>query len=220
MDSFGERITTIEQLRSRYREPSPIVQRKKFSTLLPQFVEFIGMSTFCVVSTVDADGNTDASPRGGAPGFVRVLDDRRLLIPDLIGNNLLDSITNIVETGVVAVLFVVPGEEETVRVNGRAVITVEPELLSLWSDEVRTPRAAIGIEVTETYHHCAKAFRRGGLWQPDTWPSDVPDFCVTYVERFDGMPEATRLRELLEDGYSVDLDGERAAGEAAHWPEY
>jgi len=206
MEYFGRRITDREGLRSRYRAPSELVQRKKFALVDAQFRQFIAMSPFCLVATSDGAGNTDVSPRGGPAGFVRVLDETHLLVPDLSGNNLLDTLGNIVDNGSVGLLFIVPGEDETVRVNGRACLTVEPSMLATWDGELRTPKAAIGVEVTEVYHHCAKAFRRSSMWQPANWPAgdDVPDFCETYAERFD-LVEAGVLRTVLEDGYTADL---------------
>ncbi len=212
MPDFGETLTTIDELRMRYHQPSDLVKAKKFTELDARFREFLAISPFCLIATSSADGALDVSPRGGPPGFVRALDDQRLAIPDLSGNNLLDSATNIVDTGTIGLLVTVPGEDETIRINGRACITVDPEILSLWDGELRTPKIAIGIEVVEVFHHCAKAFRRGGLWDPTSWPDQatVPDFCNTYVERFElGLP-ADQLRGLLEDGYAEALAEERA----------
>lgn len=133
--------------------------------------DFIARSTFCVVATVSTGGHLDVSPRGGPAGFVRVLDDHRLALPDLNGNNRLDSLRNIIETGHVAMFFVVPGLGETLRVNGAAVVTADDEVLGGFADELRRPVTAIGVTVDEAFVHCAKAFRRGGIWDPSSWPT-------------------------------------------------
>lgn len=214
MEIFGRRLATHDDLRSHYREPSEIVRHKKFGSLDGQFREFIALSPFCVVATTDAEGNTDVSPRGGPAGFVRVLDDRHLLLPDLSGNNLLDSLSNVIDAASIGLLFLVPGEDETIRVNGRACITIEPDLLASWDGELRRPKAAIGIEVVEVFHHCAKAFRRSGMWQPDTWAAagTAPDFCATYTERFGLTVDAEQLRGMLEEGYAMELTHEQTLG--------
>ena len=214
MEIFGRRIATHDELRAHYREPSDLVRHKKFGTLDGQFREFVELSPFCLVATTDALGNTDVSPRGGPPGFVRVIDERHLLLPDLSGNNLLDSLSNVIDTPSIGLLFLVPGADETVRVNGRACVTVDPDLLSAWDTELRRPKAAIGIEVVEVFHHCAKAFRRSGMWQPDSWaaPGVAPDFCATYNERLGLEIEPLQLREMLEQGYAADLAEERPTG--------
>ena len=116
---------------------------------------------------------------------MRTLDAQRLVIPDLSGNNLLDSLQNIVANSHAGLLFVIPGRDETLRVEGDACLTTDPALLSLWDDELRAPRVAIGIQVRTVYIHCAKSFRRGRVWDPGSWAelADAPDACAVLVEQ-------------------------------------
>ena len=117
------------------------------------------------------EGRCDVSPRGGAPGFVQVLDDTRLAIPDASGNNRLDTLRNITQTGQIGLLFLIPGMAETLRVNGRACISTDPELLARHDvGGGKPPKAVIGVDLDEAFLHCAKAFMRSRLWEPAAWP--------------------------------------------------
>jgi PPOX class probable FMN-dependent enzyme len=125
---------------------------------------------------VSADGRMDVTPRGGPPGFVTVLDERRLALPDATGNRRLDTLENVVATGRIGLIFVIPGRDTTLRVNGRACVTARPELLDRLTPVGKPPRTAIVVEAEEVYAHCPKAFVRSRLWDPDTWPdpADLP----------------------------------------------
>ncbi|MBN4047577.1 pyridoxamine 5'-phosphate oxidase family protein [Acidimicrobiaceae bacterium AH-315-P05] len=167
---FSEVVGTVADLRALYREPSAVVQAKSTRQLDGPSRGFVARSTFVLVGTTDGHGGTaDVSPRGGPPGFVKVIDDQRIVIPDLNGNNRIDTLANIIDSPQVGLLLLVPGNGETLRINGRAVVTVADEVLDLFDSEFRRPRTAIGIEIDEVFLHCAKSIRRGGLWQPDTW---------------------------------------------------
>ena len=159
-------IDSHDALRARYADPKPLAVRKQLAALDPHCRQFIALSPFVVMSTADAAGRLDASPRGGAPGFVRVADDVTLLIPDAPGNNRLDSLSNIVETGGIGLLFLVPGFDETLRVNGRAAVSADPATLAACADDRRTPKTVIRVTVLEAYLHCAKSLMRSGLWDP------------------------------------------------------
>jgi PPOX class probable FMN-dependent enzyme len=127
-----------------------------------------------VLSSVAPDGRVDVSPKGGTPGFVAVLDDHRLAIPDMSGNNRLDSLRNIVGdagAGKVAVLALVPAVGETLRVNGTARVTTDPAVLDACPVDGKRPRVAVVVEVDTAFLHCAKALRRSGIWEPERWPS-------------------------------------------------
>jgi PPOX class probable FMN-dependent enzyme len=127
---------------------------------------FIARSPFVALATVGADGHADVSPRGDPPGFVKVLDATTLAVPERPGNKLMDSLANILETGSVGLLFVIPGIEETLRVNGKATITDDPELVATMQVRGQAPKLAIVVRVEEAYLHCAKAFKRSRLWDP------------------------------------------------------
>lgn len=161
-------IETIAQLRERYAAPRERAIKKQLASLDRHCRRFISLSPFLVISTSDLTGRLDASPRGGKPGFVHVDDQGELLIPDASGNNRLDSLQNIVETGRVGLLFLIPGVDETLRVNGTAVVSIqESDIHAFRDDKNRLPMAVIRVKVEEAYLHCAKAFMRSRLWSRD-----------------------------------------------------
>ena len=208
-------LTGLQEL---YREPSKLVQSKKRPQLDDASKAFIAAAPFLLLGTSDADGRLDVSPRGGPSGFVQVLDDERLAIGDLNGNNLLDSLRNIVATGKVGLLFVHPGKDETLRVNGHACVTADPDVLDLFPPGLARPKTAIGITVDEVFVHCAKSFRRGGVWEPESWAAlaQGPDAAAILACQFsleDG-PDALRVR--LAESYAADLSADRAVTPPAH----
>jgi PPOX class probable FMN-dependent enzyme len=161
-------ITSLAALRELYPAPAGRTLLKQLAALDAHCERFIALSPFVVLATTGVDGRADASPRGGAPGFVKIRDAHTLLIPDAPGNNRLDSLENIVATGRAGLLFMIPGINETLRVNGKAVLSTGAGDLAACADERRTPRAVIRIGVEEAYLHCAKAFMRSGLWKPES----------------------------------------------------
>jgi len=210
---FDQVITTESQLRDIYRMPGDVVVQKVLSRLDRHARTFIEAAPFVLVGTASPDGTADVSPKGGPAGFIVVLDDQRLAIPDLAGNNLLDSITNIVHGSGIGLLFLVPGVDETLRVNGLACVTTDPSVLDACAVKDRRPKAAIGVTVTQQYMHCAKAFRRSGLWSAQTWPNrdtlpslgcilrdQMASFGEVPVETLDGMLEADYARTMWEPG--------------------
>jgi uncharacterized protein len=202
---FRDVVTTHGALRGLYREPHALALRKKLDHLDEGCRGVIAAASFVLMATSDADGRCDVSPRGGPPGFVRILDDRRLAIPDLNGNNLLDSLGNLVDNPRLALLFVVPGHDETLRVEGRAWITTDPEILDGFT-ELRRPRCAVGVAVEQAFMHCAKAFRRGGVWDPASWPvvdGASPLHVMAGHCGIDLPPD--ELVEMAEQGYRHDL---------------
>jgi PPOX class probable FMN-dependent enzyme len=207
----GGIVRTTEALRALYREPSQLVQRKKRPEIDDASRRFIASSPFLLVATAGADGGVDVSPRGGDPGFVRVLDERHVAIPDLNGNNLIDSLSAVVVTGRAGLLFVVPGRDETLRLNGAAWVSTDADLLSSFSAAIRTPKVALVVRADEVFIHCAKAFRRGRVWDPDAWAelAGAPDGIEILCEQrlVDVDPEA--VRGALERGYAEDLAADR-----------
>lgn len=163
-------ITTLEALRQLYGPASERSLKKEMPSLDPHATRFIELSPFVVLASSDADGQMDASPRGGDAGFVRVLNTQTVLIPDSPGNNRLDTLENIVSTGRLGLLFMVPGFDETLRINGQAVLSTDPSDLALCVDARRTPKLVIRVTVDSVYLHCAKAFMRSQLWDPSRHP--------------------------------------------------
>ena len=157
-------ITTLAALRELYGPARERSLKKEIPSLEAHAVQFIGLSPFVVLASSSADGLMDASPRGGEPGFVKVLDAQTILVPDAPGNNRLDTLENIVTTGRVGSLFMVPGFDETLRVNGRAVLSTDPADLALCADARRTPALVIRVTVESVYLHCGKALMRSQLW--------------------------------------------------------
>ncbi len=199
-------VTSLEQLRTMYREPSSLVQAKKQTVIDSASAGFIDRCPFLILSTSSSGGDVDASPRGGPPGFVQRLSDRQIAIPDLNGNNLVDSISNIVEQGHAGVLLIMPGADETLRINGRAVVTTSDDVLDGFTDKLRRPKSAIVVEVDELFAHCAKAFQRGRVWDTNAWEdlADSPDIADIISAQ---MPDfaAPDLRVGLAAGYAADL---------------
>lgn len=160
-------IETQQALRSIYPEPKPRSLAKQLDRLDKHCRHFISLAPFLVIATTGKDGRVDASPRGGAPGFVQVVDDKTVHLPDALGNNRLDSFTNIVQTGKVGLIFFIPGMDETLRVNGTAILKDDPELLRSFPHDRHPPRIVVEIGVEEAYLHCAKALMRSKLWAAD-----------------------------------------------------
>jgi hypothetical protein len=160
---------TIENpaaLRELYAAPKERSVRKQIPFLDAHCRNFVALSPFLILATSDSDHNMDASPRGGEPGFVKVDEGGELLIPDAPGNNRLDSFENIVATGKVGLLFLIPGVDETLRVNGTAALSTSPEDIGACTTERRAPRLVLRVTVQAAYLHCAKALMRSRLWDP------------------------------------------------------
>jgi PPOX class probable FMN-dependent enzyme len=161
-------ITSETRLRELYGEPMERALRKQLDRLDVHCRRVVELSPFVVVATAGADGRLDATPRGGEPGFVRVHDERTLLIPDHRGNRRLDTLSNLIVRPGIALLFLVPGVDETLRVNGSAEIDDDPELRASLAVDGRAPTTVVRVHVQEAYLHCAKALMRSRLWDPAT----------------------------------------------------
>jgi uncharacterized protein len=186
-------------LRSLIGEPSELVQAKVSDRLNELTRQFVERSPFLCLATSAADGTCDVSPRGDPSGFVRILDERTLLLPDRPGNRLADSLRNVMQNPHVALLFVVPGVTDTFRVNGTATIVTDPELLEACAVEGKTPKLGLRIEIQEAFTHCSKAFLRAQLWDPDR-----------FVDR-DELPSPGELLRSVEPSVDPDTyDAERA----------
>jgi PPOX class probable FMN-dependent enzyme len=193
-------ITHLSQLRKLYSGASERAVKKEIPALDVHAIQFIRLSPFVVIASGDAQGQQDSSPRGGDPGFVKVLDVQTLLIPDAPGNNRLDTLENIVANGHLGLLFLVPGFDETLRINGRAVLSTAPEDLAFCADERRTPVVAIRVSVDSVYLHCAKALMRSKLWDTEQ-----------RVERSQMPTMGEMLRDQVRQFKNEDIDVEPQA---------
>lgn len=193
-------------VRAHYGEPSDRAKAKQLSQLDQHARTFIGLSPFLVIASSDAQGRGDATPRGDAPGFVMVLDDTTLLIPDRPGNRRVDTMLNVSENPGVGLLFLVPGVNETLRVNGLARMTADPELLKPLAAQGKEPVAGLFVQVEEVYFHCGKALIRSRLWNPDTRVerSCFPSLGRILADQIAGTVLAESERSI-EEGYRTKL---------------
>jgi len=199
-------ITTAAALRALYPEPRERALKKQIAAIDVHAQRFIELSPFVVLASCSAAGSVDASPRGGAPGFVKVADAHTLLIPDAPGNNRLDSFRNIVEAGGVGLLFMIPGFDETLRVNGRATLSQDAALLARCADERRTPKLVIRVQVSEVYLHCAKAFMRSRLWDARSQvPRETLPTMGQMLNDQTGIDTPPETREEMCRRYAADL---------------
>ncbi|MFV9550833.1 MSMEG_1061 family FMN-dependent PPOX-type flavoprotein [Algibacter sp. PT7-4] len=158
------KIENESQLRELYGYPKGRAKDKVLSYIEKHALNFIGKSPFLTLATSNKTGKMDASPRGGIPGFVKVINVNTLVIPDAKGNNRVDSICNIIETARIGLLFFIPGIDETLRINGSAYLSTNTEYITLFNNEQNPPKACIIVSVEEAFLHCAKAFMRSNLW--------------------------------------------------------
>jgi uncharacterized protein len=171
-DPFDRALRNEAQLRELYEAPMERALRKELSRLDEMCERLIAGARMVLVASVSAEGRLDVSPRGGPPGFVTVLDEHHLAIPDATGNRRLDSLENVVASGRVGLIFLIGGRDTTLRVNGSACVSADPELLESLTPVGRPPRTAIVVRAEEVYAHCPKAFVRSKLWDPESWPAD------------------------------------------------
>jgi PPOX class probable FMN-dependent enzyme len=179
-DPFSGAFERPQQLRDFYAAAMENAVRKDIGHIDELCRRLIAAAPMLFVATFSAEGQGDVSPRGGQPGFVTVLDDHHLAIPDATGNRRLDTLENVVSTGRIALIFVIPGRDTTLRVNGCAAVTAEPDLLERLTPVGKPPKTAIVVRPEEVYVHCPKAFVRSKLWDPATWPD--PATLPTYAE--------------------------------------
>jgi uncharacterized protein len=171
VDPFAEAIASQAQLRELYDAPMERAVRKQLDRLDEMARRLVAVAPLVLVASHDPEGRCDVTPRGGQPGFVTVLDDDHVAIPDATGNNRLDTLQNVVATGHAGVIFLIPGRDQTLRVNGAARITADPAVLDRLAPVGKPPRTAIVVRADEVFAHCPKAFVRSRLWNPASWPS-------------------------------------------------
>lgn len=199
---FSGAFTSETQLRELYGTPSPMAAKKVIDRLDDGCRQLVALSPMVFVATHAADGRCDVTPRGGPPGFVIVLDDGHVAIPDATGNKRLDTLTNLVATGQAGLIFVIPGRSWTLRLNGRACVTASPEVLDRLTPVGKPPRTAIVVAADEVYTHCPKAFIRSDFWDPASWPSadDQPSPAeVLTAHVADPALPLAKVEQVLED---------------------
>ncbi len=205
-DQNGHRIETVEALRALIGESSPAVEMKINPTIDPFSRAFIERSPFVVLSTADRAGRLDVSPKGDHPGFVAVEDEATLLIPDRKGNKLIFGLQNILENPHVGVLFLLPGTNETVRVNGRAELTSDPAVLERLAARGAPALLAIRVHVEECFFHCGKAFLRAQLWKPETWAPQRVSFGKMFAAKVGGDEQmVAAIDEMIDEDYRSGL---------------
>lgn len=200
-------ISTLEQLRAVIGPESPAVRAKLSPTLDETARAFIAASPFALLATSDAQGRSDVSPKGDGAGFAVVEDERTLLVPDQKGNRLIFGLQNILANPHVALIFLVPGTEETLRVQGRAELSADPALLTRLAQRGKPAVLAIRVHVDQVFFHCAKAFRRSSLWRPETWLAPLR---ISFGEMFakkHGLDAdtAAKIDASIEENYRTEL---------------
>lgn len=202
-----EFITSQEDLRAAFGEKSDVAVRKQLRQIDAHSRHFIEHSPFVFIGSQDVSGNGDVSPKGDQPGFVRVLDDKTLAIPDRPGNNRLDTWENVVANPAVGLIFVIPGMNETLRINGEARLTLDADLCAQMHVNNRPARAVLIVKVHQVYMHCAKAFIRSKLWSPDTWPerSEQPTLGQILKDQVEIALTAEEFDEHLDASYKAKL---------------
>lgn len=198
-------------LRDLMPETHGLAIQKVLTALDPHAKAYISRSTFLCIGTQNADGKADVSPRGDPAGFVQILDDRTIAIPDRPGNNRLDTIANILSNPSVGLLFIVPGFDDTMRVNGKASLVTDPDLLESMAVNGRAPKLAIVVKIHTVFIHCAKAFRRSKLWDATQHQdrSELPSLVKIVLDQTTGAPddpdEIRKLDEGLEESYKRSM---------------
>lgn len=190
MTQFDDVILTREQFRSIMGLPSDKVTRKSLSALDQHCGTFIGRAPFMLISSADANGNSDVSPKGDAEGFVKIIDKSTLVIPDRLGNRRADTIENILQNPNVGLIFLIPGKTETLRVSGKAQVVRDKALRDSMAVKGKSPDFAIVVDVMEAFFHCSKCMIRSRLWQPRQWPD------------LEGLP---RLAQTMVDAGNLEL---------------
>ncbi|MGW0161922.1 pyridoxamine 5'-phosphate oxidase family protein [Mycobacterium sp. NPDC003323] len=193
-------VTTAAQLREIVGHPHPVVANKVAPKLADVHRTWLANSPLCFVATTDADGRVDVSPKGDPPGFVHIIDDSTIAIPERPGNKRVDGYLNVLQNPHVGTLFVIPGRGDTVRVNGRARIVADADYFDVLTVQGKRPILALEVTVEEVFFHCSKAFLRSDAWAPDTWnPESVPS-TAQLAKSF----KAEQSLEELEAYYSED----------------
>ena len=199
-----EFITSKEELRARYGETSERARLKEMRALDHHARNFIAHSPFVLIGSQDAEGNADVTPKGDKPGFVAVLDDATIAIPDRPGNNRLDTWENLLSNPAVGLLFMIPGMNETLRINGKGRLTADLALREKFAVDGKLPITVLVVTVEACYMHCAKAFMRSQLWKPETWPdrSTLPTLGQILADQIAMTQSGAEVDKSLAEAYA------------------
>ncbi|GJM14482.1 MAG: phosphohydrolase [Pseudohongiella sp.] len=198
------RIKSLADLQEVISDPHPRIQKKVCTQLDDHSIDFIARSPLVCLGTSNAAGELDVSPKGDAPGFVRVLDAHTLVIPERPGNHLAMGFRNLLENDRIGVFFLIPGVKESFRVNGQATLSRDPELLEAASVNGKPAVLCTIVTVEECFFHCGKALIRSKLWQADSWPSNRQSNMVQQLSEVIGVEEKA-LKESIESSYENNL---------------
>jgi PPOX class probable FMN-dependent enzyme len=200
-------VSTREELRAHYKPTHDAAIRKEMRVLDAHSRNFIAKSPFVLIGSSDGNGNADVTPKGDKPGFVAVLDDITLAIPDRPGNNRLDTLENILVNPAVGLLFLIPGMNETLRINGEARITLDGAMRERLAVEGKIPQSVIVVKAKAVYMHCAKAFMRSGLWAPETWRprSEMPTLGEIMRDQMALAGTAEQNDRMLDEAYRASM---------------
>ena len=200
-------IETLEELREAYGAPMDLAVRKEMTRLDEHSRLFLSRSPFVLIGSQDGEGNADVTPKGDGPGFAAVLDDTTIAIPDRPGNNRLDTWENVVANPAVGLLFLIPGMNETLRINGEARLTLDPGLRERFAVNGRPALSVLVVKVRQVYMHCAKAFMRSSLWQPEQWPdrAEMPTLGRIMRDQLALRESASEIDSSLDTSYRASL---------------
>lgn len=205
---FSSTINSEEELRALIGSPSELVNNKVISKMDENCLDFISKSPFLVMSTSDDHGSCDVSPRGDHAGFVLVIDESTLIIPERPGNKRIDSMRNILSNPNVGLIFIIPGLGETLRINGKASLVTDDDLMDKMQARGKKPVLGIGVEIEECFIHCAKAFKRSGLWESESWlvKEELPSAAKMLFEHAK-LPDSSEasIQSGLEESYAKRL---------------
>lgn len=204
---FHETIVTRDRLRAITGDPSPRAAAKVIDHVDPICRRFIAASPFIVISSRGGDGLIDQSPRGDPPGFVAVLDDKTLAIPDRLGNRRVDTFENVLVNPEVGLLFIIPGYAYTLRVSGKASLVRDPLLQRRLAVGKQEPQIILIVEVEQTFMHCAKSMARSRLWTPTEWPdtTDVPSLAEAMVAHGNLAETCAQMQAIIDKDFATRM---------------
>ena len=207
MTSPEHRVSSVSEYRELRGDAHQMIYDKSVSAIDEHIRKFLAMSSFLTIASIDADGRMDVSPKGDPPGFVKVVDEHTIAIPERPGNRRADTFTNILQNPAVALICFVPGMDETMRINGKASLTTDPDLLGTMEVKGHVPEIALLVHVEEAFIHCGKSLKRGRVWDPEaqidrsTYPKigEVMYDHGRYSEKYEFTRE--RITEAAQDDY-------------------